>query len=132
MPLTTTDTPWVETVARTAAETNECNGHPAGPYDPMGQTVYCDGSCRPAPSREAVTRRIDALAESLDAMKAGDERCFRTLRVVAFPDRLVLRSPLVGRVSPDATKAIDFASAWDLAALLVHAADAADEIASAR
>lgn len=24
----------------------ECNGHPAGPFDPMGQTVYCDGSCR--------------------------------------------------------------------------------------
>jgi hypothetical protein len=23
-----------------------CEGHPAGPYDPMGQTVYCDGSCR--------------------------------------------------------------------------------------
>lgn len=24
----------------------ECQGHPAGPNDPMGQTVYCDGSCR--------------------------------------------------------------------------------------
>lgn len=24
----------------------ECEGHPAGPYDPMGVTVYCDGSCR--------------------------------------------------------------------------------------
>ena len=24
-----------------------CQGHPAGPHDhPMGQTVYCDGSCR--------------------------------------------------------------------------------------
>lgn len=23
-----------------------CRGHPAGPFDPMGQTVYCDGSCR--------------------------------------------------------------------------------------
>jgi hypothetical protein len=23
----------------------ECEGHPAGPHDPMGQTVYCDGSC---------------------------------------------------------------------------------------
>lgn len=23
----------------------ECAGHPAGPFDPMGQTVYCDGSC---------------------------------------------------------------------------------------
>lgn len=26
----------------------ECRGHPAGPYDPMGVTVYCDGSCRPS------------------------------------------------------------------------------------
>lgn len=24
----------------------ECEGHPAGPSDPMGQTVYCDGTCR--------------------------------------------------------------------------------------
>lgn len=26
--------------------TNPCPGHPAGPYDPMGVTVYCDGSCQ--------------------------------------------------------------------------------------
>ncbi|HYH96904.1 hypothetical protein [Hyalangium sp.] len=25
----------------------ECHGHPAGPTDPMGETVYCDGRCRP-------------------------------------------------------------------------------------
>lgn len=24
---------------------DECQGHPAGPFDPMGETVYCDGSC---------------------------------------------------------------------------------------
>lgn len=24
----------------------ECPGHPAGPFDPMGQTVYCDGTCQ--------------------------------------------------------------------------------------
>jgi hypothetical protein len=24
----------------------ECEGHPAGEFDPMGETVYCDGSCR--------------------------------------------------------------------------------------
>lgn len=24
----------------------ECEGHAAGPFDPMGETVYCDGSCR--------------------------------------------------------------------------------------
>ncbi len=23
-----------------------CTGHPAGPFDPMGETVYCDGSCK--------------------------------------------------------------------------------------
>ena len=31
----------------------ECQGHPAGPFDAMGSTVYCDGSCtnrRPAPA----------------------------------------------------------------------------------
>lgn len=25
---------------------SECEGHPAGPLDPMGETVYCDGRCR--------------------------------------------------------------------------------------
>lgn len=28
------------------AEAPECKGHPAGPHDAMGSTVYCDGSCR--------------------------------------------------------------------------------------
>lgn len=23
-----------------------CEGHPAGPFDPMGETVYCDGTCK--------------------------------------------------------------------------------------
>lgn len=23
-----------------------CEGHPAGPFDPMGETVYCDGRCQ--------------------------------------------------------------------------------------
>ena len=27
----------------------ECDGHPAGPFDQMGETVYCDGSCKKAP-----------------------------------------------------------------------------------
>lgn len=33
---------------RSAHEYDEggCQGHPAGPGDPMGETVYCDGSCR--------------------------------------------------------------------------------------
>jgi hypothetical protein len=25
---------------------DDCEGHPAGPFDPLGETVYCDGSCR--------------------------------------------------------------------------------------
>jgi hypothetical protein len=29
-------------------EPASCEGHPAGPYDPMGETVYCDGSCQAA------------------------------------------------------------------------------------
>ncbi len=28
-----------------AFDQDGCEGHPAGPFDPMGQTVYCDGSC---------------------------------------------------------------------------------------
>jgi hypothetical protein len=28
-----------------STEEPECQGHPAGPFDPMGETVYCDGSC---------------------------------------------------------------------------------------
>lgn len=32
-----------------ASETEpECKGHPAGSNGPMGQTTYCDGSCRKA------------------------------------------------------------------------------------
>jgi hypothetical protein len=29
-----------------AEEEAECEGHPSGPCDPMGVTVYCDGTCR--------------------------------------------------------------------------------------
>lgn len=25
---------------------NKCEGHEPGPFEPMGTTVYCDGSCR--------------------------------------------------------------------------------------
>ena len=30
---------------------DECEGHPSGPFDPMGTTVYCDGSCRTGTKR---------------------------------------------------------------------------------
>jgi hypothetical protein len=26
-------------------DTTECEGHPAGPFDPMGETFFCDGGC---------------------------------------------------------------------------------------
>lgn len=29
----------------------DCMGHPPGEFDAMGETVYCDGSCRPLCSR---------------------------------------------------------------------------------
>jgi hypothetical protein len=32
--------------AGTPDDAPECDGHPAGPHDPMGTTVYCDGSCQ--------------------------------------------------------------------------------------
>jgi hypothetical protein len=28
------------------ANAPECEGHPAGAFDSMGETVYCDGSCQ--------------------------------------------------------------------------------------
>lgn len=35
---------------------NKCEGHPAGEFDPMGKTVYCDGSCRPLKKVWIVTK----------------------------------------------------------------------------
>jgi hypothetical protein len=32
--------------ARSLDDDAQCPGHPAGPFDPMGQTVYCDGTCQ--------------------------------------------------------------------------------------
>jgi hypothetical protein len=37
---------YAEDEASARIEALTCEGHPAGPYDPMGETVYCDGSCR--------------------------------------------------------------------------------------
>lgn len=43
----TEDCPAVAEIRRQDAEFRaECEGHPSGPYDAMGVTVYCDGSCR--------------------------------------------------------------------------------------
>lgn len=35
--------------------TSTCDGHPAGAFDPMGVTVYCDGSCK-AEKRNGTTK----------------------------------------------------------------------------
>jgi len=43
-----------------------CQGHPAGPYDPMGQTVYCDGSCH------VCDRRPASIEPGRPAWDAGD------------------------------------------------------------
>lgn len=37
---------WARKTQSPYDEARECEGHPAGEFDPMGQTVYCDGSCR--------------------------------------------------------------------------------------
>ena len=39
----------VDVVMRSYRLHHDCEGHSAGPYDAMGETVYCDGSCRRRP-----------------------------------------------------------------------------------
>lgn len=53
--------------AERVADETECQGHPPGPFDPMGETVFCDGSCR-LPARTTFDeaeqqRRDDRFAE---------------------------------------------------------------------
>ena len=41
-----------------------CEGHPADEYGPMGETLYCDGSCMVAPTfHEAFGRTDDGYEE---------------------------------------------------------------------
>lgn len=40
-----TDEQALELAAGETEDQPECEGHPAGPFDPMGVTMYCDGSC---------------------------------------------------------------------------------------
>lgn len=40
---------WASSIAEAASEDQappSCHGHEPGPGEPMGVTVYCDGSCR--------------------------------------------------------------------------------------
>lgn len=54
----------------------ECQGHPAGPFDAMGSTVYCDGSCanrRPAAAPPRPDAAVVAAVWDLVAARApGD------------------------------------------------------------
>jgi hypothetical protein len=64
--------------------TSTCEGHPAGPFDPMGKTVYCDGSCQrdgePDPHqpkrtvRFGVGRTFKEAAESIGATYTPPKR----------------------------------------------------------
>jgi len=40
-------------------KTQECEGHPAGPFDPMGETVFCDGTC-------GLSARVEMMNDSGD------------------------------------------------------------------
>lgn len=40
-------------------EYGECEGHPAGPNTPMGETFYCDGSCNPTHDSYEPTVAVD-------------------------------------------------------------------------
>jgi hypothetical protein len=46
----------------------ECEGHPAGPFDPMGETVFCDGSCNPVHASYERTVTVD---RSLEPTEGG-------------------------------------------------------------
>lgn len=41
----------------------ECEGHPAGPNDAMGETVYCDGTCNPVHAAYEPTVHADRSIE---------------------------------------------------------------------
>ena len=50
-------------------EDTQCPGHPSGPNDPLGEAVYCDGTCQVGPrSAGKITMdpaQYQALAEFL-------------------------------------------------------------------
>lgn len=51
-----------------------CKGHPPGINGPIGQTVYCDGSCQPkplkAPSLRTLQKWLDTgIAKATDGCK---------------------------------------------------------------
>ena len=55
----------------------ECEGHPGGPYDPMGETVYCDGTCLTDDQAVQAAYDIDEIADRV----LGDHRQGYALQV---------------------------------------------------
>lgn len=47
----------------TCTKTTECDGHPSGPFDHAGETVYCDGTCSQAFVSYDETVRVDRAVE---------------------------------------------------------------------
>ncbi len=50
----------------------ECNGHPAGAFDTMVETVYCDGSCRRVDGCTCATRACAVHELSITAKHSED------------------------------------------------------------
>jgi hypothetical protein len=99
----------------------ECPGHPAGPHDPMGQTVYCDGTCQPP---------IETVSEAqLDAMVSN------AITALEAPVNEELRKAITAQVGEGWTGDVDppTAFAWDEAlrrlvrCLMLNAFDYGDD-----
>lgn len=56
----------------------DCQGHPAGPFDPMGETSYCDGSCRDAMRENDEQTRDAEDRPAIEATEAAAESEART------------------------------------------------------
>lgn len=62
----------------------ECDGHPAGPGDPMGETVYCDDTCKPKTDISLwTTRRAYGVAGGPDEIVLSEEGSARAFSVGA-------------------------------------------------
>lgn len=64
-------------------EASECEGHPAGPFGPMGETVYCDGSClasRAAPVYDFASYGVAAAIRALEMPSKSDPPSLAAMR----------------------------------------------------
>lgn len=53
--------------AKKLIATRYCEGHPATEFSPMGETVYCDGSCRPQTEAEITFEYVAGMMRLLHA-----------------------------------------------------------------